>query len=260
MVETGKITVNIKQRLGTICFYHPKKNSLPSDLLRGLATEVTRLAIEEKVRVIVIRSEGEDAFCAGAFFPELLSIKSFERSKEFFMGFARLILAMKKCPKLIITRVQGKAIGGGIGIIAASDYALAQNTASIKLSELALGIGPFVVGPAIERKIGAGAFSALAVDADWRDADWAKQHGLYAQTFEQVADLDLAVSSLAEKLSKSSPEAIVKLKAALWQGTEHWDELLESRAEISGRLVLSDFTSKAIADFKNEKLKMEHKD
>ncbi len=248
--ETGNITVDIKEGIGSICFSHPKKNSLPGELLRGLANEVTKLGVNQGVQVIVLRSIGDGAFCAGASFTELLSIDNFERGKEFFMGFARLILAMKKCPKFIITRVQGKVVGGGVGMVAASDYALALNTASIQLSELALGIGPFVVGPAIERKIGAGPFSAMALDAEWRDAAWALNHGLYAKTFGSLAELDAAISALAEKLAKGSPEAMAKLKTVFWQGTDDWDKLLESRAEISGRLVLSDFTAKAIAAFK----------
>jgi methylglutaconyl-CoA hydratase len=251
MHEAGTITVNVTQGVATLCFQHPKKNALTRTLLNDCAGEITRLGNQHDARVIVLKSAGEDVFCSGANFQELLAIGNIEQGKEFFMGFARLILAMKRCPKFIIARIQGKTIGGGVGIVAASDYALALTTASIKLSELDLGLGRFVVGPAIERKLGMAAFSALALDTTWRDAAWAKQHGLYTEVFATVSDLDAATSSLAHRLAKSSPEAMGKLKAVFWEGTEHWDALLESRAEIGGRWVLSDVTAQALAAFKH---------
>jgi methylglutaconyl-CoA hydratase len=200
----------------------------------------------------VLRSDGDGPFCAGASFDELLAIKTFEQGKEFFMGFARLILAMKNCPKFVIARVQGKAVGGGVGVVAAADYALASNQAAIKLSELALGFGPFVIGPAVERKIGPGNFSALAMDTGWREAAWAKAHGLYTDIFSSVVELDAALTALAEKLSRFNPEAMARLKTVFWQGTEHWEKLLETRAEMSGKLVLSEFTRGAIRAFKQK--------
>jgi methylglutaconyl-CoA hydratase len=251
--EDGNITLGVAQGVASVCFSHPKKNALSRALLNDLAGEISRLAARNDVRVIVLQSAGEDVFCAGAYFQDLLAVGTEEQGKEFFMGFARLILAMKNCPKFIIARVQGKATGGGVGVIAAADYALALTSAAIKLSELELGLGPFVVGPAIQRRIGPAAFSALALDTNWRDAAWAKQHGLYAEVFDAVSELDAAISSLADRLSQSSPEAMAKLKAVLWEGTEHWDELLESRAEISGRLVLTDFAAKALTTDKSSR-------
>lgn len=248
----GYVNTNIENGIATIEFFHPKKNSLPGNLLKELAAAVKSAGKNDAARVMVLRSAGEGPFCAGASFDELLAIDSFERGKEFFMGFARLILAMKKAPKFILTRVQGKVVGGGVGVVSASDYALATERASIKLSELALGIGPFVVGPAVERKIGSGAFAALSIDTDWRDAAWAKTHGMYAGVYESIAELDAAVDALAHKLAASSPDAMAQLKAVFWQGTEQWDELLEARAEMSGRLVLSEFTSRSIQQFKQK--------
>jgi methylglutaconyl-CoA hydratase len=253
MDNEGKVTVNIINGTGSIDFYHPKSNSLPGKLLKQMSEEVDNLSNNDKVNVVVLRSEGEKAFCGGASFDELLAIKDFKTGKEFFMGFARLINSMRKCKKLIIVRVQGKAVGGGVGVIAAADYALATNEASIKLSELALGIGPFVVGPAVERKIGKAAFTAMSMDFDWRDAFWAKSAGLYRKLFSSIEELDEALHRLAEKLAKSSPEATAKLKEIFWEGTENWDKLLEERAEISGKLVLSDFTKNYIKSFKNKK-------
>ncbi|MGE5682282.1 MAG: enoyl-CoA hydratase/isomerase family protein [Bacillota bacterium] len=245
------ITVEIKNHIATVNFYHPKSNSLPKVLLKNLTDEFNQLSINQDVNVIVLRSYGDTTFCAGASFSELQAVASYSEGKEFFMGFANLILAMKNCQKIIITRVQGKAVGGGVGLIAASDYVLAHNTASVKLSELDLGIGPFVVGPAIERKIGKSAFSALAIDTYWREASWAKEHGLYVEVYATIEELDNAVQSLAEKLSKNSQEAMAELKTVLWEGTEEWNNLLPGRAKISGRLVLSDFSSNFIAAFKN---------
>lgn len=251
-MEPGKIETFTKDKICTITFSHPKSNSLPGDLLRDLAKQITTCGESIENNVIVIQSLGEKAFCAGASFDELLSINDFETGKNFFMGFALVINAMRKSPKFIITKVQGKTVGGGVGLVAASDYALALKSASVKLSELALGIGPFVVGPAVERKIGKAAFSEMSIDYDWRTAQWAKQRGLFTEVYDTINELEDGVEVIATKLASSSPEAMKKLKQILWEGTENWDELLESRAEISGKLVLSDFTKEYINQFKNK--------
>lgn len=238
--------------IGTIEFYHPQSNSLPGDLLRTLAKAIEDVGKDPDVRVIVLRSAGEKAFCAGASFDELSAIEDSERGLHFFQGFSLVILAIRSCPKLVIGRVQGKAVGGGVGLAAAVDYCIASNRASIKLSELAVGIGPFVVGPAVERKLGLSGMSTLAIDAtSWRSATWAEQHGLYAQVYGDIAELDAAVAALAHRLAHSNPEAMAELKKVFWRGTEHWPQLLPERAAISGRLVLSAFTRNAIAAFKS---------
>jgi methylglutaconyl-CoA hydratase len=248
--EPGSATFLLEDGVGTIRFHHPKGNSLPAALLRRLAECVDRAAGDPGVRVIVLRSEGTGPFCAGASFDELKAIADERQGKEFFMGFARLILAMRRTPKLIVARVHGRVVGGGVGVVAASDYAIAAAEASVRLSELAVGIGPFVVGPVIERKIGLAHFAALAVDAaGWRDAAWAERVGLFARVVPRAQDLDAAVSALAATLARSSPAAMQRMKEVFWQGTEGWDELLERRAEMSGTLVLSDFTREAIAAF-----------
>ncbi len=244
---SGTVTSRLDGGIATVSFSHPKGNSLPGALLALLAEQVTAAGNDARARVIVLRSEGEGAFCAGASFQELQAITTAEQGTAFFMGFARLILAMVRCPKFVIARVQGKAVGGGVGVIAASDYALAHAGAAVKLSELAVGIGPFVVGPVIERKIGPAAFGALAVHATgWRDAGWARDRGLFADTHDSVEALDTAVDSLARELAGSSPEAMARLKRVLWQGTDHWEALLPERAAMSGALVLTDFARKAI--------------
>ena len=251
--ENGAVNLSIKNNIGTIEFYHPKGNSLPGAILRKLANTIEEAGENEEIRVLIIQSRGDGAFCAGASFDELIAINDYETGKEFFMGFALVLNAMKTCPKLIIVRVHGKTVGGGVGIAAAGDYTFAEEKADVKLSELALGIGPFVVGPAVERKIGKSAFSALSIDAtNWHDAEWALENGLYNKTFDSTYDLDQAVRELADQLAKSSPEAMRDLKAILWKGSEDWDLLLEQRAEISGRLVLSDFTKNFIKKFKEK--------
>jgi methylglutaconyl-CoA hydratase len=251
MQETGFVKTEINNKIGTITFGHPKSNSLPKHLLIKLEDAINKLAADNNAAVIVLKSEGENTFCAGASFDELKAIGDAETGKDFFMGFARLILAMKKCPKFIITRVQGKAVGGGVGIIAASDYVFGLVTAQVKLSELNLGIGPFVVGPVIQRKTGIAAYSAMSIDTSWYDADWALKHGLFSSVQFVLEDVDKAVNELAEKLAGSSPEAMAILKSLIWQDTEHWDKLLEERAEISGRLILSGFAKNYINSFKN---------
>ena len=237
--------------IATITFGGTKGNSLPGDLLRELAATIDATARRADVHVIILRSEGEGAFCAGASFDELKSIADEQAGKRFFLGFAGVILAMTQAPKPVIVRVQGKTVGGGVGVVAAADYAIATRGASIRLSELAIGIGPFVVGPVIEHKIGRGPYSALALDADWRDADWAERHGLYAQVNDSIAEVDAAVDALARKLAVANPAAVAKIKQTVWAGTDHWPRLLDERAAMSGGLVLSDFTRQAIAAFES---------
>ncbi|HEU4629676.1 MAG TPA: enoyl-CoA hydratase/isomerase family protein [Gemmatimonadaceae bacterium] len=249
-VEAGHVDLTVADGIATLRFGHPKGNSLPGALLRRLAEAVREAGAASEARVVVLRSEGTGPFCAGASFDELRAIRDVAGGKEFFLGFARLILAMRACPKLVLVRVHGKAVGGGVGVAAAADYALAARGASVRLSELAVGIGPFVVGPVIEKRIGAGPFAALAVDAaSWRDAEWAERHGLYASVHDSVEALDAALDTLARTLAASSPEAMAALKRVFWAGTEHWDRLLEDRAEMSGTLVLSQFTREAIERF-----------
>lgn len=242
---------DIQNGIGTITFFHPQSNSMPGVQLRNLAAEIEKLGKDDSAKVIVLKSEGEKAFCAGASFDELISIKDLETGTYFFSGFASVINAMRTCPKFIIARVQGKAVGGGVGIACSADYSFALKSASVKLSELAVGIGPFVVGPAVERKVGTAAFCQLTINAtEWQSADWAREKGMYADLFETSEEMDAAIASLAEKLSNSNPEAMSMLKKVMWQGTEHWSELLTERAGMSGKLVLSDFTINAINKFK----------
>lgn len=251
IADSAYVRTEIHQGIKTIEFYHPQSNSLPGALLHQLALTITHAGEDPDAKVIVLRSAGERAFCAGASFDELVSIRNEAEGLQFFSGFAQVINAMRTCPKLIIGRIQGKCVGGGVGLAAAVDYAIATANAEVKLSELAVGIGPFVVGPAVERKIGTSAFSQLATDATrWRNAEWAHRKGLFAEVHENMEALDESVRRLAHTLSHSSPEAMKEMKKIFWSGTEHWDKLLTERAAISGRLVLSDFTRKAIAAFK----------
>ena len=241
----------IKNGIGTITFFHPQSNSMPGTQLRNLAAEVEKLGKDANAKVIVLKSEGDKAFCAGASFDELIAIKDIETGLKFFSGFAAVINAMRKAPKFVIARVQGKAVGGGVGIASAADYTFAVDSASVKLSELAVGIGPFVVGPAVERKVGTSAFCQLTINAtEWQTAQWAKEKGLYAEMFSSVADMDKAIDTLANKLATSNPEAMSMLKKIMWEGTENWDNLLIERAGMSGALVLSEFTINAINKFK----------
>ncbi|MDF2776418.1 MAG: putative enoyl-CoA hydratase [Geminicoccaceae bacterium] len=246
----GDVTIAVDEGVGTIEFSHPKGNSLPGTLLRQLAEGVQLLGEDDATRVIVLGSGGTGPFCAGASFDELVSIENEEEGEEFFSGFARVILAMIRAPKFVLVRVHGRAAGGGVGIAAAGDYTFAVKSASVKLSELSVGIGPFVVGPVIERRIGCGPFSALAVDTDWRDAAWCERHGLYARVSDDVDAMDSALSLLAGALRVSNPTAMAEMKRTFWEGTEEWDTLLTARARVSGALVLSDYTRAAIARFR----------
>jgi len=249
--DKGHVSLIINETgVATISFYHPAQNSLPAALLDEFTGKIVEAGNDRKTRVIVIKSEGERTFCAGASFDELLQIKNKKEGAIFFSGFARVINACRKSPKIVIARVQGKAVGGGVGLAAAADYCLATEAALIKLSELAIGIGPFVISPAVIRKIGLPAFSQLTIRAsDFQTAQWAKDKGLYNDVYQDIAAMDAALEELTVKLASYHPEALVGLKQILWEGTADWDELLHHRAAISGELVLSEFTQQALHSF-----------
>lgn len=245
------VKLNITNQVGYIEFFHPAHNSLPGDVLAKLAQTITEVGTHKGIKVLVLKSGGERTFCAGASFKELININDEATGKIFFSGFANVINAMRKCPKFIIGRIQGKTVGGGVGLAASTDYCMATKYAAIKLSELNIGIGPFVVGPAIERKMGLSAMSQIAIDANtFYPAEWAKQKGLFTHVFESPEALDEAVKTTAEHLCTYNPEATMEMKKMFWKDTDHWDELLAERAAISGRLVLSEFTKEKLKGFK----------
>lgn len=245
------VTSTIEEQIATIEFFHPAHNSLPRDILAKLANTITEVGQNDEVLVIVLKSGGQRTFCAGASFKELISIQNETEGEAFFSGFANVINAMRKCPKFIIGRVQGKTVGGGVGLASSMDYCMATKYASIKLSELNLGIGPFVVGPAVERKLGVSGMSQIAIDANtFYSPDWALQKGLFTQVFDSTEALDEAVQDFAKNLCAYNPEAVKEMKQMFWRGTEDWDELLQERAKISGRLVLSEFTKEKLKRFK----------
>lgn len=253
-IDQGNVEFEVNEKgIATIEFHHPLSNSLPGKVLNKLANTITEVGSNDDVKVIILKSKGDRAFCAGASFDELISINDLDTGKEFFSGFAKVINAARKCPKLIIGRVQGKAVGGGVGMASAVDFCYATKFAAVKLSELAVGIGPFVVGPTVERKVGTSAMSMMAINAtEWYSAEWAREKGLYAEIFESSEEMDEAITNLTDKLANSNPEAMSMLKKVFWEGTEHWDELLLERAAMSGKLVLSDFTRNAINSFKKK--------
>ena len=247
----GRVDQNIQNGIATISFYHPQSNSLPGEVLRTLASTITEVSNHPDTKVIVLKSDGDKTFCAGASFKELIAINDAETGKVFFSGFANVINAMRKCPKFIIGRIQGKTVGGGVGIAASTDYCMATQFAAIKLSELNVGIGPFVVSPAIERKMGVSAMSQIAIDANkFYDAEWAQAKGLYAEVHDTIEEMDEYVQAFAQHLCTYNPEAMLEMKKVFWRGTEDWDNLLAERAAISGRLVLSDFTKETLKKFK----------
>nr|WP_315183383.1 enoyl-CoA hydratase/isomerase family protein [uncultured Flavobacterium sp.] len=249
--SVGSLSIAIENKMATLEFGHPSSNSFPRELLDRLTNEINNLSANPEVSLLIIKSKGTGVFCAGASFDELLAVSSEEEGTEFFTGFANLMNAMRKCPKLIVGRIQGKAIGGGVGIAAACDYVLATEQASIKLSELAIGIGPFVIEPAVSRKIGKTALSEMTLEAhEWKTASWAKEKGLFANTFETIEALDTALADFCSKLVNFNPQALIEMKKVFWEGTAHWEILLLERAAISGKLVLSDYTKNALNQFK----------
>lgn len=248
----GVIKTTIDNSIATVSFFHPASNSFPSLLLHNLTQELNVLSLNENVNLIILKSEGDGAFCAGASFDELLEVSNLEDGKMFFSGFANVINAMRNCSKIIIGRVHGKAVGGGVGIISACDYVFATNNASTKLSELAIGIGPFVIEPAVSRKIGKTAMTEMTLAAtEWKSAEWGLNKGLFTQLFNNSEELDNSLNIFTANLSSYNPAALHEMKKVIWEGTESWKTLLYERAEISGKLVLSDFTKNALQKFKN---------
>ena len=234
-------------------FFHPSHNSLPGDILSQIKEKIEEAGNDDEVKLIELRSGGARTFCAGASFDELVAIEDEDTGKTFFMGFASVINAIRKCPKLVIGRIQGKAVGGGVGLASAVDYCVATKFASIRLSELAVGIGPFVIGPAVERKVGLSGFSHMAVSPnDWQTAEWAMNNGMYFRVFESTEEMDQYIDSFSKELMSMNPLALTGLKKVFWEGTDHWDALLEERAEMSGQLVLSEYSKNAIAKFLNK--------
>ena len=249
-MEKPYVEQHIENEISYISFFHPAHNSLPSDILAQLTDTISAAGANMAVKVIVLKSGGDRTFCAGASFKELINIKDAEDGQVFFSGFANVINAMRKCPKFIIGRIQGKTVGGGVGLASATDYCMATKFASIKLSELNVGIGPFVVGPAVERKLGLSGMSQIAIDANsFYSAEWAKEKGLFTQVYDTTEELDKAVKEFAANLSTYNSEAMKEMKKMFWKGTEDWDVLLAERAKISGRLVLSDFTKETLKRF-----------
>ena len=247
----GSILLDIVGKVAVIEFFHPASNSLPSKLLTELSECFMKLSQNEEITVIVLKSNGDKTFCAGASFDELMAIENKEEGKSFFMGFANVINAMRNCSKPIIGRIQGRAVGGGVGLIAACDIAFATDRASVKLSELSIGIGPFVIAPAVERKIGVSGLATLSLNpTHWQNAYWGQKSGLYAEVYDSLESLDKKINELSEDLSKSNPDALQEMKKVLWENTSHWNQLMEERAEISGKLVLSEFTRKALEKYK----------
>lgn len=249
-IQNGSLQTIFNNAVATVQFGHPASNSFPRELLDRLTAEINSLSFNKTVSVIVLQSEGAKVFCSGASFDELLAVENEEQGAEFFSGFAHLLNAMRNCSKLIIGRIQGKAVGGGVGIISACDYALATPESAVKLSELAIGIGPFVIEPAVSRKIGKAAMSEMTLAAhEWKSAEWALNNKLFSE-IHSAENLDNAVTNFAQKLSSYNPEALSEMKKIIWEGTEHWESLLIERAAITGKLVLSDFSKNALTQFK----------
>jgi methylglutaconyl-CoA hydratase len=251
MSSKGTLFTTTQNSIATITFGHPASNSFPSELLHLLTEELHQLSTRTDITLIVLQSEGQGAFCAGASFDELLAVSNFVEGTQFFSGFANVINAIRKCSKLIIGRIHGKAVGGGVGLAAACDYTFATHDSALKLSEIAIGIGPFVIEPVVSKKIGKTAMSELTLaPTEWKDATWGNQKGLYSKVFGTVSEMDDALFSFTTKLASYNPEALSEMKKVLWEGTENWDVLLKERAAISGKLVLSDFTKHALLQFK----------
>ena len=247
------VYTSVENNVAIIEFSSEQANALSMDLLHRLAKELDVASVNDSVKVVLLKSAGEKTFCAGAFFDELVKVDSLESGKVFFSGFASVLNAIRNCSKPVIGRAQGKAVGGGVGILATCDYVFATEQASIRLPELSIGIGPFVIAPAVERKIGIGALSELSFSPDqWKNAYWAQQKGLIARVYETAKEMDEAIDHFLVTLLKSNPQALSEMKRVTWQHTEHWERELIDNAAISGRLVLSEQTRLMLEKLKNK--------
>lgn len=223
--------------IGRIEFFHSRGNALTSTMLREITSFIRAAGEDPEIKIVMIQSAGEASFCGGASLDELMECDSVKEARDFFMGFAHLLTAIRTCPKLVVVRVQGKVVGGGLGIVAVADLAFATVEASIRLSELSIGLGPFVIGAAVERKIGISAFSELTyLSSIWKDAHWAKEKGLFSAVFETLAALDIAMAAQIIELETYAPEAIALTKKMFWAQTPEWSDELEKRAGYSAKL------------------------
>ncbi len=249
-MNKGFVNQEIKNNISEITFGTQKSNSLPGEILELLAETILESGKDQSVKAILLKSEGEKAFCAGASFDELLEIEELEKSKIFFGGFAKVLNAMRSCGKLVIVRVQGKTTGGGVGIACAADYCFATKDSAMALTELNLGIGPFVIGPFVERKVGKSAYSAMSIDADFRSADWCEKHDVYHSVSENISEMDEEIKAFMEKLSTRSSEALALIKKVSWEGTEHFAQLMPERILMSASLILEDSAKENIGKIK----------
>ncbi|MGV8916071.1 MAG: enoyl-CoA hydratase/isomerase family protein [Kaistella sp.] len=249
-MNNGFVNQELKNTISEITFGHPKSNSLPGEILEKLAQTILESGKDQNVKAILLKSEGERAFCAGASFDELLEIEELEKSKIFFGGFAKVLNAMRSCGKLVIVRVQGKTTGGGVGIACAADYCFATKDSAMALTELNLGIGPFVIGPYVERKMGKSAYAAMSIDADFRSADWCQRHDVYHSVSENIEKMDEEINVFMEKLSTRSSDALVLIKKVSWEGTEHFEQLMPERILMSASLILEDSAKENIGKIK----------
>ena len=247
---TDFVNAQVLNQISHIEFGTSKSNSLPGEILELLAQTILSEAAKVDVKAIVLKSSGEKAFCAGASFDELLQIDELEISKKFFGGFAKVLNAMRTCGKLVIVRVQGKTTGGGVGIACGADYCFATKDSSLALTELNLGIGPFVIGPYVERKIGKSEFTAMAIDADFRSAQWAERNHIYHVVSDSIEEMDEKLTVFLDTLASRSADALALLKKVSWEGSEHFEKLMPERIQMSASLILEDSAKENINKIK----------
>lgn len=244
------VHTQIENSIAKIQFYNPASNACDPSMLAQMVHAFNTLSANSQVKVILLSSKGNKAFCAGASITHLSELKDMKAATDFFSGFGRLILSMKNCNKIIVTSVQGKAVGGGVGIIAASDYVIATENSGLRLSELMIGIGPLVIAPAVIRKVGVAHFSQLSLKpSTWKDAKWGAAHGLFNELVTDGDSLENVTVDYCNSLASYSAQALSALKSVLWQGTEHWEELLYENAAKTATLSLSEDAQESFKKF-----------
>lgn len=205
------------------------RNAFDDTLIQSLTKAFTRLGKDANVRVIILRAEGS-AFCAGA------DLNWMQRSVDFSFSenvqdahhLAAMLKAIYDCPKPVIARVHGAAFGGGVGLVAACDIALATESAKFCLSETRLGLIPAVISPFVVPKIGQTAARRYFLTAEVFSATQAAHLNLVTEVASDEAALDALLAKIVGAILANGPEALSQSKVLLEQITHFaWDRAVD---------------------------------
>jgi methylglutaconyl-CoA hydratase len=188
-------------------------------LSAGLITELTRcmreIAGREDVRAVILTGEG-DSFCAGADIGYMRQTASFsyEENLEDAGRLAALFESIAECPKPVVARIKGAAIGGGVGLVAAADVSVAEEGTIFAFSEVRLGISPATIAPFVLRKIGHSHARSLFLTGERFGAERAREIGLVHEVAPE-GELDEVVQKKIGQITSGGPESLASTKRLL---------------------------------------------